>query len=198
MGGGGWWVFNLFIFCIHILCCHFCKFKNVLSIHLVLRFLIFQYKCIYSIHSSIQMFSFAENKTLLKLPCLSLTCTWYTVLSCPYDSSKWFVCLFGFILPLENFTLIRRRHHYRWRAASLGLCSALTAIKKRGFFSVPYLLWNWTSIIMVISDRHVTLTPITKRLAVELSLPVLTTHVGRSWYSNTQPSACRANAQYHA
>ena len=31
-----------------------------------------------------------------------------------------FVCL-GFIIPLENFTLIRRRHHYLWRAANSDL-----------------------------------------------------------------------------
>ena len=30
-----------------------------------------------------------------------------------------FVCLFGFIIPLENISLIWRRHHCRWRAAIL-------------------------------------------------------------------------------
>ena len=34
----------------------------------------------------------------------------------------------------------------------------------------------------------VTLIPITEHLAVEMSLPVLTTYVCRSWDSNTQPS----------
>ena len=45
--------------------------------------------------------------------------------------------------------------------------------------------------IMVIS---VTLTPIAERLAVELLLPVFTTYICRGWDSNTQPSACEANA----
>ena len=40
----------------------------------------------------------------------------------------------------------------------------------------------------------VTLTPNAERLAVELSLPVLTTRVCRGWDSNTQPSAFGANA----
>ena len=39
-----------------------------------------------------------------------------------------------------------------------------------------------------------TLTPIAERLAVELSLPVFTTYVCCGWESNTQPSACGANA----
>ena len=45
-----------------------------------------------------------------------------------------------FIVPLENFSLIWRRHHCRWRAASFDLCSALMAIEQWGFFNVPHLL----------------------------------------------------------
>ena len=53
-----------------------------------------------------------------------------------------FVCL-GFIVPLENVLLIRRRHYYRWRAANFDLCSALVAIEQWGFFTaLPYLLWH--------------------------------------------------------
>ena len=40
----------------------------------------------------------------------------------------------------------------------------------------------------------VTLTPVPKRLAVELSLPVLATYVCRGWDSKPQPSCCEANA----
>ena len=40
-----------------------------------------------------------------------------------------------------------------------------------------------------------TLTPIAERLAVVLSLPVLKIEVCRGWDSNTQPSACGANAR---
>ena len=43
----------------------------------------------------------------------------------------------------------------------------------------------------------VTLTPIAEHLAVELSEPVFTTWVYRGWDSNTQPSACDANALTH-
>ena len=86
-----------------------------------------------------------------------------------------FVCL-GFIVPLENFSFIWRRHHYWWRAANL--CSALKTIEQRGFFGVP----NYSNT----SDYHghllgpMTLAPIIERLVVELSLPVFTTKVCRA------------------
>ena len=49
--------------------------------------------------------------------------------------------------------------------------------------------------IMVISDRGpVTLAPVSEHLAVELTLPVLTTYVCRDWDSNTKPFACGMNA----
>ena len=40
-----------------------------------------------------------------------------------------------------------------------------------------------------------TLAPVAEGLAVELSLPVLTSWVCRGWDSNTQPIACGANTQ---
>ena len=40
--------------------------------------------------------------------------------------------------PLENFSLIGRRH----RAANLDLCSALMAIEQRGILNVPHLLFH--------------------------------------------------------
>ena len=47
-----------------------------------------------------------------------------------YEYIVWYikiiVCL---IVPLENFSLIWRRYHYRWRAANFDLCSALMAIE---------------------------------------------------------------------
>jgi hypothetical protein len=39
--------------------------------------------------------------------------------------------LFDYI-PLKNFSLIWRRHHCRWRAANLSLCSALRAFEQGG------------------------------------------------------------------
>ena len=86
-----------------------------------------------------------------------------------------FVCLFVclFIVPLENFTLIRRRHRYRRRAAHFDLCSTLTTIDQWGFFSGPHLLWHGESVFTVISEDpwHKL---IAERLAVVLSLPVFT------------------------
>ena len=39
-----------------------------------------------------------------------------------------FVCLWVFV-PLENFSLICRYHHFRWRAANFDMCLALMAIE---------------------------------------------------------------------
>ena len=89
------------------------------------------------------------------------------------DIKNWFVCL-GFILPLENFSLIWRRH--RWRAANFDLCSALMAIEQSGFLSVPYLLWHGASVYNLYYLRGpATLSPIIERSVVDLSLPVFTT-----------------------
>ena len=65
-----------------------------------------------------------------------------------------------FIVPLENFSLIWRRHHCRWRAAHFDLSSALMAIEQWGFFNVPHPLRHQSTVY----DGHlrgpVTLTPL--------------------------------------
>ena len=85
----------------------------------------------------------------------------------------WFVLLWFFV-PLENFSLIWKRHHYR-RSAMFDLCSALMAIEQWGFFRVPPLLWHGASVCNGHLRGLVTNTPIAKRLAVQLSPPVFTT-----------------------
>ena len=80
-----------------------------------------------------------------------------------------FVCLFsclGVFVPLENFSLIWKRHHCRLRAANFDLCSALMAIKQWGFSNMPYLLWHGPTLYKSHLRGPVTLTPVT----VELSL----------------------------
>ena len=101
-----------------------------------------------------------------------------------------FVC-FRIIVPLENFSLIWRRHHYRWRTASFDLFSVLMTIEQWGFFRMPHLLWHGASVY----NGH--LTPFAERLAVELSIPNFTTYVYCGLDSNTQPFACGANALFH-
>ena len=54
---------------------------------------------------------------------------------------------------------------------------------------------NGTTVYNVHLRELVTLTHIAERLAVELSLPVSTISVSRSWDSNTQLSTCGANPQ---
>ena len=58
-----------------------------------------------------------------------------------HHTRKLFVCLVFFV-PLENFSLIRRRYHYRWRSANFDLCPALMAIEQWGFYIVSHLLWH--------------------------------------------------------
>ena len=77
-----------------------------------------------------------------------------------------------FIVPLENFSLIWRRHHCGWKAANFEICSALMAIEQWVFFNVPHLLWHGSTLYNGHLRGHVTLTPVAELLAVELSLPV--------------------------
>ena len=84
------------------------------------------------------------------------------------------ICL-GFFVPLENFSLVWRRQHCRWRGSNFDICSAVMATEQRGFFSVPHLLCHRASVYNVHLRGPVTITPIAERLAVELLLPVITT-----------------------
>ena len=86
-----------------------------------------------------------------------------------------FICLFGFFIPLENFLLIWRSHHWRWRAVKFDLCSTFKAIERWGLFSMPYLLWYGTSVYNGHLRGPVTITHFVKGLPVKLSLPVLMT-----------------------
>ena len=61
------------------------------------------------------------------------------------------------------FSLIWRRHHYRWRAAKFDQYSALMAIKQLGFFSVPHLLWHGASVYNGIHRGSVTIPSIAER-----------------------------------
>ena len=66
-----------------------------------------------------------------------------------------FVCLFVcWFFPLENFSLIWRRHHYRWRAANFDQCSAYMAIEQWGVFLRCHTYCDsGHPFIMVISDN---------------------------------------------
>ena len=87
-----------------------------------------------------------------------------------------FVCL-EFIVLLENFSFIRRRHHYRWWVANFDLCSALMAIEQWGFFCVLHLLWQGVSVYNGHLRGPMTLTPFVELLAAEISLPVSSTGI---------------------
>ena len=65
-----------------------------------------------------------------------------------------FLACLEFFVPLENFSLIWGRHHFRWRVANFDLCSALMAIEKWWFFRVPHCTFCDTGhpFIVVISE----------------------------------------------
>ena len=90
----------------------------------------------------------------------------------------------------RDFSVIWRRHHYRWLAANFHLCSAF---KQWGFLTCHPTLTQDIRLNGYLREP-VTLTPIAERLAVELSLPVFIDSGCRAWDSNTQPSACEAIA----
>ena len=95
--------------------------------------------------------TFLKNKNLKLLPD---NCIIYW----KYSLMIFFVCL-RFIVLFLNLSLIWRRQHCRWRAANLGLCSAL-------------LLWHGASVFNYQLRIPITHKPIAERLTVELSLPV--------------------------
>ena len=68
-----------------------------------------------------------------------------------------FVCL-GIIVPLENLSLIWRRHHCRWRAAKFDLCSALISIEQWRFYTLSHLLRHGASVNNNHLWGHMTLT----------------------------------------
>ena len=91
-----------------------------------------------------------------------------------YWAKDLFICLWIFV-PLENFSLIWRRHHCRWRDSNFDLCLALMTIEQWGFFSVPHLLRHVASVYNGHLWEPITLTPTAECLAIELSLSAFTT-----------------------
>ena len=84
-----------------------------------------------------------------------------------------FVCL-EFIVPIKNFSLIWRPYHCQWTVVNFDLCSAPTT-EQWGFFNVPHPLRHGPTVYNGHLWGPVTLTPVAKRLAVDMSLSVFTT-----------------------
>ena len=63
-----------------------------------------------------------------------------------------FVCLFGFFVQLENFLLIWRRHHYRWRAANLTYARNSWSLSSEGSQACHTNCVKGHPFIMVISE----------------------------------------------
>ena len=92
---------------------------------------------------------------------------------------------------------IWRSHHYRWMAANFYLNKAHMAIEQWQFFSVPRLMLHGSSVYNghLWDPWHSHQIPSFRHLELSLSvLPVFTTYICSSWDSNSQPSACEANA----
>ena len=121
----------------------------------------------------------------------------FLYLNVTYDVRWNSFCIFGGFRPTrECFT------HLETLPLPVKGCKLWPTLGSHGhwavrFFSVPHLLWHGVSVYNGHFRRTVTLTSFSERLAVKLSLPVLTTLVCRGWDSNTQPSACVANVLTH-
>ena len=123
---------------------------------------------------------------LVVLPCIT---DWNQY----YKNKKFclLVCLVFFVL-LENFLLIWRRHHLRWRTANSDIYSAPMAIDQWRFFSILHLLRHKASVYNGHQWGPVKLAPVADRLAVDMSLPVLQLRSVAT--GNTYPSSWKANA----
>ena len=62
--------------------------------------------------------------------------------------------VWGVFVPLKNFSLIWRRHHYQWRAAKFDLYSAFIAIELWRFLTRHTHCDTGHSFIMVMSKDH--------------------------------------------
>ena len=75
-----------------------------------------------------------------------------TIFSC----TVYVVCLlWSFYVPLENFSLTWRRHHFGWRTSYFDPCSAHMAIEQWGVFSVTNLLWHGIPFIKFVMSYFV-------------------------------------------
>ena len=75
--------------------------------------------------------------------------------TCGYISVLYFVNLFvclGFIVPLENFSLIWRRHHCRWVLQILTYARHSWPLSSECSFIVPHLLSGGQPSLLVISE----------------------------------------------
>ena len=109
-----------------------------------------------------------------------------------------FVCLFGVFRPTREFFTQLEMSPLPVKGCKFWpMLGTHGHWAVRGLYSVSHLLWHGASVYNGHLRGPVTVTPNAERLAVELSLPVLTTWFCRGWDSNTQPSACRANALTH-
>ena len=118
---------------------------------------------------------------------------WFTMKTMKFigNHGLCYVCL-GFIVPLDNLSLIWRRLHFRWRVAYVDLCSALMAIELWGFFACN--TYCGTASVYI---RHLR-GPITHTYCWTFSSerkPVFKTLVCRGWDSNNQPLLARSTVE---
>ena len=166
-----WWMFRHFIFLLS-LTCPAGRWKNIRPEAI---FLIKLFDCNTPFH---WLRDLLQNVLLCFSNLYTSICKYKIVVLCKSVHDCLFVYL-GFFVSLENFSLLWRRHHCRWRASNFELCLALMAIEQWGFFNVPHLLRHGSTVYNGHLRGPVTLTPVAERLAVELSIPVFTTWVCR-------------------
>ena len=133
-------IFNLSLFCI---ICNYLPLKKCVALYWI---------NLYTLHPKVLCAKFGSNIGPLVLEKVILVC---------------FVRM-GFIVQLENFSLIWRRHHYWWRAAN-SYARHSWPLSSEGSLACHTYCDTGHPFIMVISEDpwH---TPIAERSAVELSI----------------------------
>ena len=94
------------------------------------------------------------------------------------------ICLCGVYRPTREFFTHMETSPLPVKGCKFDLYSALMAFEQWGLFNVSHLLCHGSTLYNDHLRGPVTLTPVAERLAVELSLPVFTTHVCRDRGSN--------------
>ena len=87
-----------------------------------------------------------------------------------------FFSLFEVFRPTREFFTHLETSPLLVQGCNFDMCSALMAIEQWGFLSVPHLLCHRASVYNGHLREPATITPVAERLAVEHSLPVLTTY----------------------
>jgi hypothetical protein len=88
----------------------------------------------------------------------NLNFPWHCLVECKHAAIlnfrlRWLIDYLRFYVLLKKFSLIWRRHHYRWRAAKFRPMLGAQGLWAGGIVIVPHLLWHGASVFLVSSEE---------------------------------------------